>query len=60
MRDRQSMPLFFKLWFAFVALLIAAIISGWLYMIASVVSQGPEGIGREVGRFLRGVEEGQR
>mgnify|MGYP001055550380 CR=1 FL=1 len=66
MRTRQNAshgsrtPLFFKLWFAFIALLVATIFGGVLYVMVLAISHGPEGIGREVGLFLRGIEEGQR
>ena len=58
--SRPGIPLFFKLWFAFVALLALTIIGGVAYVLVSVASHGPEGIGREVGRFIRGIEDGQR
>lgn len=58
--NRPTTPLFFKVWFAFIALLIATIFGGVFYVIVLAISHGPEGIGREVGHFLRGIEEGQR
>jgi hypothetical protein len=58
--SRPGIPLFFKLWFAFVALLALSIIGGVAYVLVSVASHGPEGLGREVGHFLRGIKEGQR
>ncbi len=58
--SRPGIPMFFKLWFAFFALLALSIIGGVAYVLVSVVSHGPQGLGREVGHFLRGIEEGQR
>jgi hypothetical protein len=56
----MDIPLGFKIWFAFVACLMVgfAVVTGLL--VYSVISAGPEGIGREVGRIMKGIEDGRR
>lgn len=62
MRDRfdPGFPLFFKLWFGFVAGLAVLMIASVVYVTAQVVSAGPEGWGRVIGTILKSVEEGRR
>lgn len=57
-RDRRqlSIPLFFKLWFAFAALLVIAIISSGVWLGVSVIQAGPEGIGTAVGSAVRAFD----
>jgi len=51
------MPLFFKLWFAFVACIALTIMGGTFYVLFQVVKAGPEGIGREIGAFVKSVKD---
>jgi uncharacterized membrane protein YczE len=55
-----TFPLFFKLWFAFVALTIIGIFGTGIYLAASIISSGPDGIGRAIGQFIKSVDEGRR
>lgn len=50
------MPLFFKLWFAFVAILVASIFGGVIYVFVSVGSD-PAVIGRIAGEMVSGFKE---
>jgi len=52
------MPLFFKLWFAFVALLAVSMFAAIGYVLVSIVQMGPEGIGRAVGSVISSAEKG--
>jgi len=53
----MRMPLFFKLWFAFVACIALTIMGGTFYVLFQVVKAGPEGIGREIGAFVKSVKD---
>lgn len=53
-------PIFFKIWFAFVGLLALSIMAGTFYVLFQVAKAGPEGIGREVGSFIKGVKDGSQ
>lgn len=55
-----GIPLFFKLWFGFVACLAISVFIGFGYFIFSVASAGPEGIGKSIGAVVRGFEEARR
>ena len=57
---RPSIPIFFKLWFGFIALLAVGMIGAMIWLAAQIVSAGPEGIGREVGRFIKGIDDGRK
>lgn len=56
----MGMPLGFKIWFGFVGLLAMSIMAGTFYVLFQVVKAGPEGIGREVGSFIKGVKDGSQ
>lgn len=58
MRDRSGIPFFFKLWFAFVAILALTIMAGSLYFIYVLVSN-PEAIGEYVGLIAKGFSQVQ-
>jgi len=53
-------PIFFKVWFAFVGLLAISIMDGTFYVLFQAVKAGPEGVGREVGSFIKGVKDGSQ
>ena len=57
MPPRPSMPLFFKLWFAFVAVVAVSIIAGTVWVGVQVVETGPEGIGKMIGTAVHGFNE---
>jgi hypothetical protein len=52
-----GMPLFFKLWFAFVGTIVLTITGGMFYFLFLVAKAGPEGIGREVGSFVKALKD---
>lgn len=51
-----EIPLFFKLWFLFVAIVMVAIIFGFIAMLI-VGLQEPAAIGRFLGEIVAGFEE---
>lgn len=53
-------PLFFKLWFAFVAGCIICLFAGMIYVGTQAVSAGPEGVGRTIGGVIKGIDEGRK
>lgn len=55
-----KLPLFFKLWVGFVAMFVILTFIGTGYVIYGIAQAGPDGIGREIGRFIKGVDEGRR
>lgn len=56
----RRMPLFFKIWFGFIACLMVAGIGGGVAVVMNLADAGPEGIGRVVGTFARGFNETSR
>jgi hypothetical protein len=56
----QPFPLFFKLWFGFIAALAICIVLGVGYVVYTVANAGDEGIGRSIGRVIKGIEDGRR
>lgn len=58
--QRPSIPLFFKLWFGFIALIAVTIIGSAIYLGAQAISAGPEGIGRAIGSVIKGIDEARR
>lgn len=57
MNRRPRLPIFFKLWFAFVAVCGIGVIGGFIYLLAAVIEAGPEGIGAELGRAVKAFNE---
>lgn len=59
MRNNFEMktPLFFRVWFAFVGLVIASIIGTTIYVAVSIVQAGPEGIGKAVGSIVKSYND---
>lgn len=57
---KMRMPLFFKLWFAFVACIAVTLIGATLYLGAMAISAGPEGLGRAIGAVLKGIDDGRK
>jgi len=53
---RPRIPLFFKLWFGFVALLALSILAGMIYVVVTVGSD-PAILGRMVGEIVSGFRE---
>lgn len=53
----HGIPLFFKIWFVFVASLAVTIIAGVAYLGISVIQSGPEGVGREIGKIVKSYRE---
>lgn len=53
-------PLFFKLWFGFVVSCIIAVFFVTGYLLFTVASAGPEGIGRAIGAIVKGIDEGRK
>ncbi len=51
--DRMKMPLFFKLWFAFVAAL-ALCVFGSVFTVLYTVATDPAIIGRSAGKIIQG------
>lgn len=58
--QEPKMPLFFKLWFTFVALLVVSIFAGTVYVIGSALQAGPEGLGRAIGAVIKGIDDGRK
>ena len=58
--ERPGIPIFFKMWFAFVATVAIAIMVGTIYFGAQVISAGPEGVGRAIGSVLKGIDDGRK
>ena len=56
---QHSMPLFFKIWFAFVATVAVSIMAFVVWLIISVADAGPEGIGSALGTAFRAFNEAQ-
>jgi hypothetical protein len=58
--DHMKMPLFFKLWFAFIATLVLCVFGavGWTFF--QVVQAGPEGLAKVVGSAVRAYHEEAR
>ena len=56
-RIEMGIPLGFKIWFGLVGLVVLSIFAGTVYFLAQVVKAGPEGIGREVGSFIKVVKD---
>lgn len=54
---RPGIPLFFKLWFAFVAALALAIIGGAIYAAITIT---PADVGRAIGSAVHAFEEVRR
>ena len=50
-------PIFFKIWFGFVALLALSIMGGMVYALVLVVQAGPKGIGQQIGAVVKGYNE---
>lgn len=59
-RDIFAIPLFFKLWFGFVALIAVSIISGTFYFGYLALKAGPEGIGTAVGQIVKSYNESSK
>lgn len=55
--DIFEIPLFFKLWFAFIAFIVICIISGTFYIGYSAIKAGPEGVGTYVGQIIKSYNE---
>ena len=53
-------PIWFKLWFAFVFFLIVCIVGSVGYVLMQVAKAGPEGIGRQIGAVIKGINDGQK
>lgn len=53
---RSGVPLFFKLWFGFVALMAVGIVSFFIWAGARVLSD-PAQVGRFIGEIARGFDE---
>jgi hypothetical protein len=58
--ELPALPLFFKVWFAFIACLVGAGFVGLGFLVHGAVSAGPEGLGRAVGSVLKGIEQGRQ
>jgi hypothetical protein len=58
--ERPGIPIFFKLWFAFVALIAISIMGATVYAGVSVLQAGPEGIGKAIGSVIKGIDEGRK
>jgi hypothetical protein len=56
--QEPKMPLFFKLWFAFIAILVVSTFAATGYVLVSIAQMGPEGIGRAVGSIIGSAEKG--
>lgn len=54
------MPLFFKLWFAFIFCIILTIMGATGYVAYSALQAGPEGLGRAIGSVIKGVNDASR
>lgn len=52
----RNIPVFFKLWFAFVALLALTIIGGTAYAVVTIATQ-PELLGQAAGKVVSGFRE---
>jgi hypothetical protein len=50
-------PLFFKLWFAFIAVMIISIFSISAYIAIKAVNTGPEAIGAMVGKAVAAYQK---
>lgn len=55
--DPHRTPLFFKLWFGFIATMILAGFAFFIYLGVQVVQAGPEGVGQTIGAIVRGFNE---
>jgi hypothetical protein len=58
--ELPKIPLFFKIWFVFVALLCATVFAGVALTVINVLNAGPEGIGQAAGAFVRAFNESFR
>lgn len=50
--SNPGIPLLFKLWFAFVALLGVCIFVGYAVVAAKLINSGPTGIGEAIGKAV--------
>lgn len=57
LRTHHGIPLFFKLWFGFIALIMLSIIGGYIFMAYQLASLGPEGVGHFIGSFLHAIKD---
>lgn len=53
-------PLWFKIWFGAIAAFVVCWFLAAGYLLSQVVAAGPEGIGREIGALLKGIDQGRQ
>lgn len=53
-------PLFFRLWFGFVALIVFAIFGAAIFIGYTIIEAGPEGVARTLGEAVKAFEEARR
>jgi hypothetical protein len=53
-------PIFFKIWFGFVALVMVAILGFGAWAVTGLVNAGPDAIGRAAGQAMRAYNETAR
>lgn len=56
---RNRIPVFFKLWFAFVMLLALVIIGGQIWLGATILTS-PDTVGRFIGEIVDGFEDARQ
>ena len=58
-RARSGIPIFFKLWFAFVAVLVMSVFGFYIFVAVQAVSMAddPEAIGSYVGEIVKGFND---
>ena len=56
-RDAHRVPMFFKLWFVFIAILSLATMGLMVWAGASLVTAGPDAIGRAAGQAVRAYHD---
>jgi len=52
--------LFLKLWFGFIAAMVVSVFVAGGFLLYSVASSGPEGIGRAIGSVIKGIDQGRQ
>jgi hypothetical protein len=57
-RDVHKVPLFFKLWFAFIAVMMVAVFAFVAWAIIGAVIMGPEAVGQLIGSVGGSVVRG--
>lgn len=56
----KPVPLWLRLWFAFIVIMVTAIFAGAIWLGVSLLQAGPEGVGAELGRAYKAFRDAAR